>query len=889
VWKKTSYGEQEVTVGDYGYLRRLAAERGQNSKLVAAEKDFQDAVVVFHYVESQLREQVASLTQALAERNGQIASLTQALAERNGQIASLTQALAEREGQVASLTQALAEREGVIQRQSDDLRAKGEAVVNLQAAVGSKDEAVANLQAAVGSKNEAVANLQAILATKDASILEQQRELQSFRTSKLQRLRSTILYDQLSARKLIKIVYLVTALATPERVRRSLRPMVHRLKRLFDPATQRGPKIERPRQKKWPETRPLISVVIPSFNYGRYVEEAVDSVLSQTFQDFEIIVIEGGSTDDTPHILRSFQKPKTKVYLREERHLLGDNRNFGISRSRGKYICCLDADDKLRPTYLEKALFLLETCHYDIASTSVQCFGGSNLLWQVAVKPSLEEITRGNQFSVVAVFRKDLWKKAGGYHDWGLGKDYVVEDWDLWVRMMALGARAINIPEALMLYRVHDASLSKQAHVRPWEEHGKEILKFNKKHLKPKNYLLSAKKNAAILQVSDPYLNLVASYRKETRKPSILLALPFVTTGGADTVFLGLAQHLTASGFNLAVMTTIPIEASFGDNTAKYEAITKQIYHLHQFLTGESGWKDFVFYLIETRNIDILLLAGSAYVYALLPEIKQRFPRLKIVDHLFNEYGHIENNRKYASLIDAHIVVNEVIKRVLINLYGEAEGKIRVIPPGVDVENRFNPLSFNEGGSELSALLPQNKFLVSFIGRFSEEKCPEQFVEMASFLREENNLHFLMLGNGPEYPRVKEKIQALSLEDRIYAPGNVTDVRPCLRISGVVVIPSAIEGLPVTLMESMAFGVPVIASAVGGVPSVIRDEFNGFVCQPSDIQGFVRNIRRLARDDGLCKAMKANAREYALRHFNVDKTNREYSNVFLELLRACQS
>jgi glycosyltransferase involved in cell wall biosynthesis len=774
--------------------------------------------------------------------------------------------------QIVNADEEFESRNRAIQRQSSELADR-----DAQIRVLHHKQAV--LEQELASRDETI-------RVRDETTRTQENELQIFRTSKLQRLRSTILYEKLSGRKLVKIIYLVTALATPERARLRLRPLVHRLKRMFESATQPGPKIERRRQEKWPEDRPLISVVIPSFNYGRYLEETVDSVLSQTFQDFEIIVTDGGSTDEhTLGVLRSFQKPKTNVYFNGGRHLLGDNRNLGISRARGKYICCLDSDDKLKPTYLEKALFLLETYHYDIVSTSVQCFGDSNLFWQVAARPSLEEITKGNQFSVVAVYVKQMWEKAQGYHDWGLGRDLVAEDWDLWVRMMALGARAINIREALMLYRVHDASLSKQSHVRPWAEQIKEILKFNEKHLKRKNYLLAARRNAAIIQVQDPYLNLVTSYRKEPKKPAVLLALPYTTTGGADTVFLGMAEHLTANGFDLSVVTTMPTETSFGDNTAKYEAITNEVYHLPEFLKEERKWKDFLFYLIEARNMDILLLAGSAYVYGLLPEIRQKFPHLKVVDQLFNEFGHIENNRKYSHYIDVHLVANETIKRMLIDHFREAEDRIRVIVHGIDVENCFNPNNIEVGVVE-PGVIPQDKFVVSFLGRFSEEKCPEKFLQMVNLLKEDDNLHFLMVGNGPEFPRIKEQIRELQLDSKIYAPGFVADLRPFLKMSGVVVIPSNIEGIPILLMESLSLGVPVVASSVGGIPSIIRDEFNGFVCQPSDIQGFVRNIRRIARDDGLRKAMKANAREYALRHLGVDKANREYSNLFLELVGA---
>ena len=274
-----------------------------------------------------------------------------------------------------------------------------------------------------------------------------------------------------------------------------------------------------------------------------------------------------------------------------------------------------------------------------------------------------------------------MWEKAQGYRDRGLGKDLVAEDWDLWLRMMALGARVINMPEALMLYRVHDASMSKQAEVRSWEEQGKEILKFNKEHLKRKNYLLSAKRNAAIVQVEEPYLNLVTSYQKGAKKPAILFALPYVITGGADTVFLDVAEHLTANGFDLSVVTTQPVDVPFGDNTAKYEALTNgQVYHLYQFLAEENKWKDFLFYLIETRNIGILLLAGSAYVYGLLPEIKQRFPQLKVVDQLFNGFGAHREQQEILGLISISILwPTKSSKEALVKGHGEKGDKVRVV------------------------------------------------------------------------------------------------------------------------------------------------------------------------------------------------------------------
>jgi glycosyltransferase involved in cell wall biosynthesis len=723
-----------------------------------------------------------------------------------------------------------------------------------------------------------------VIEAKDREIALKEQEIVNIKSTKLQRLKHTVVFDNFSLRKLTKIIYLLIALATPQRIRQRLRPQVQKAKEFFNDLTD--PKTKSIKQKLWGKRKPLVSVVIPCFNYGKYVEEAIDSVLAQTFQRFEIIVVDGGSTDDaTISLLQSLQKPKTKIYFRKGRHLVGDNRNFGIRKAQGKYISCLDADDKLKPTYLEKALFLLEMYHYDIVSTSLQMFGNKEEVFYVPVKPRLDQIVKWNQITTVALFSKKLLKKAKGFKDVGIRSEHVHEDWDLWVRMMGLGARTINISEPLMLYRVGHTSLSTHSDIRPVDEHQKAIVAFNKKHLTPKSFRLAEKRNAIQFEVEDGYINLSRAYQNDSSKTRILFALPFVITGGADTVLLQLARHLTENDFDLFVVTTIKADNSFGDNTRRYESVSKGVYHLYDFLDDETKWKDFIFYLIESRKIDILFIVGSVYVYDILPEIKQRFPHVKIVDQLFNEFGHIENNRKQAQYIDANIVANETIKDVLVNQYGEEEKKVKVIIHGVDVDNEFNPVNIDSSELLASGVIPENKFIISFIGRFSEEKCPEMFVDIARALSSHENVYFLMIGNGPVYPRVKQCILEAGLGGRICAPGFVEDIKPFLKISDILAIPSKIEGIPIILMESLALGVPVIASSVGGIPSLIKDSFNGFVCNHSSTDEFVQRIRRLMSDRSLQTRLKVNAREYAQKNLSVEKMNNEYQRTFLNVLR----
>ena len=148
--------------------------------------------------------------------------------------------------------------------------------------------------------------------------------------------------------------------------------------------------------------------------------------------------VEGGSTDnETFEIVRNLCRPRTEILLQNASQLVGANRNFGIKAARGRYVCCLDADDTIAPTYLEKAVYLLETGGYDVVSTGIQFIGTRDDKIDVLKFPTLRDMTEGNHIITCAVFRRELWTLVNGYFDTGKGKDHVAEDWDFWLRIAA--------------------------------------------------------------------------------------------------------------------------------------------------------------------------------------------------------------------------------------------------------------------------------------------------------------------------------------------------------------------------------------------------------------------------------------------------------------------
>jgi len=371
----------------------------------------------------------------------------------------------------------------------------------------------------------------------------------------------------------------------------------------------------------------------------------------------------------------------------------------------------------------------------------------------------------------------------------------------------------------------------------------------------------------------------------------VLFALPFTIPGGANRLFVTLADALTADEFDITVMTTIPLSPeqieNLGDSTDDFLHFTDRVYHLPRIL-DEAQWADFVFTTIAARDIRIVYLAGSAFMYALLPELKRRFPQVMVADQLFNDFAHMPNNRTYANFIDLHITDNITVATSWLTKYGEYPERVRIIPTGIDLKH-FAPLASDQSRVPLTdypALI--GKCIVGFFGRFAEEKRPEMIVEIADRLRDHEDFAFVMCGSGPLFASVCQMVEDRSLQDRIHLLGFVPDAE-AYRLLGhchAVVLPSSIEGRPYIVMESLAMGVPVVASHVGGLPDLIIPGENGALCPVDDPSAFAAALERMCADPARHAEMRHNAREFALAHFDIAAMRDAYVAVFRDLTAA---
>lgn len=205
---------------------------------------------------------------------------------------------------------------------------------------------------------------------------------------------------------------------------------------------------------------PIISIIIPCYNHGHYLREALESIPSQNNYPIEIIILNDGSTDiSTLRILSEIQTEGYTV-INQENQGLGRTRNNGIRMAKGKYILPLDADNKFLPTYINQGIEFLEK-HPEISVfySDFEYFGDKNGLISVP-DFNLQQLITGNYIDACAIYQKTVWELVCGYDE---NMPYMgVEDWEFWLNLSFHGCKFYHFAEPGFYYRVINNSMIKK-------------------------------------------------------------------------------------------------------------------------------------------------------------------------------------------------------------------------------------------------------------------------------------------------------------------------------------------------------------------------------------------------------------------------------------------
>ncbi len=693
---------------------------------------------------------------------------------------------------------------------------------------------------------------------------------------------------QFPRKAVIKTKHLFSGVA-PDAVKPAIRSVVLRparkVLRAYDKSRSKNSNmhqngVEYIPNNNWNKKTPLVSIVVPYFNRADTIDETIQSVFAQTFSDHELILVDDGSTDQES--VKKLEQLRidypTIIILEQKNQGVAAARNNGISKARGKYIVCLDSDDIIDPTYVEKCLIVLEL-NQDIGLTTTyrKDFGVITDEFRGAPYEPIE-LFKNNMVTTAAMFRKKAWEVSGGYKS-----DIGYEDWEFWLTLAEHGFWGKLLPEFLFSYRVAMSSRfmeDKEAH---WNNI-KIIQNMHKQYAKKIKQIASQRRVSKLITTKETLFqnlsNKVDYHKQDNKKPRVLVTIPWMTFGGAETLIYNYCQEIK-SGFNITFMTGLESKHEW---EYKFKEITPNVYHLANLFEDKQYYLEFILNYIKTRDIQILHIIHNGFTFEMLSEIKKHFPDLKVIVTMFNDrVDYFLDSTNYSDYINVYTSDNSRVTKHYQEILGNSVST-RVIPNGIDCYSTFRADLFDRTKERDTLGLSENDIAVFFVGRLSEEKNPDVFVEVAkkiNLMIGKKPIKFYMIGDGDMRNQIEEMISKSKAKNvRYLGYFNNLEVARLMSAADIFMLPSSIEGFPLSILEAMAMRLAVVASDVGAVAEVLNDGVDGFVVKPGNIEEITKTIIKLESDRDLLRKVKVGARNKVEDNYSNTILGRNYTDLY---------
>lgn len=582
---------------------------------------------------------------------------------------------------------------------------------------------------------------------------------------------------------------------------------------------------------------PRVSVFMPVYNSEKYLAETLDSLLSQTFREFEIILADDGSMDKTLEIAKSYQAHDSRVKVLSLPHA-GEvaTRNEAIKHAtpNSKYLMNHDSDDISLSTKLERLVEYLDK-HSDIAI--VGCFaeyfdddgthkGRPSIEWMPdRIRETFGEVN--SMINSAALIRRAVFDKVGGYRE-----EYrSVDDYDFFARALLAGFQLANIPEVLHKIRLHPDSIGS---TRP------QLQESLAKKIRS-NYIQHSQKNTENFTVK-------STQRECPLSLSILHTVEFYHphVGGAETVVQQISERLAKRGHHVEVATTKLPNRNFqelngvviqefdiagnlasgirGNDIQRYqEFLLDHTADVMMNYAAQQWATDIAFTSLEAthgRRVNIIAPCG----YSALADVRTiRWPQ-------FTEYFNKIIPRALP-LYDAAIYHSSMYKDYEFAMLHGFQNSV-VIPNGVDEEEFTKRPSIN--------FREKYNITTSYIGlcvaNFYKGKGHDRVIEA---VRQMNRPDFTMIfigKDGDELQALKKQSAGLNIKFLVNIPRE--DTVAAYHAADIFLFGSQIEASPLVIIEAKASKTPFVSTDCGNV----REWKGGIVCNPEEMAG---NANRL--------------------------------------------
>lgn len=644
---------------------------------------------------------------------------------------------------------------------------------------------------------------------------------------------------------------------------------------------------------------PVISVIMGIYNCGDTLSEAIECIVNQTFSDWELIMCDDGSNDDTYEIAISYKEkyPEKIIVLQNGKNRgLNYTLNKCLKQARGKYIARMDGDDRCDKERFAIEINVLEKePEISIVSTDMEFFDESGVWGKISHPeyPVPEDFVKESPFChAPCMVKREAYMKVKGYSV--SDKLLRVEDYHLWIKMYKCGYRGKNIHKCLYQMRDDRNAYSRRSFKNRLNEYYVKRLAIRTFRLKKWNYLLALRPIIVGLLPNCVYdkLHKGRLAKKESwksldmQKKKILFLIHDLGQGGAEKVLVNLVNNINRNEFDISVTVLFGggINEQFLKPDIKFKAVwPKMIPGNSKLMKLVSPKQLHKIVVKENYDIEVSYLEGpSARVISgcqnkntkLISWIHGEQKSLKKVSESFRSK---KEAKKCYEKFDQTICVSETVKKDFCKLLNYQR-------PCCVLYNTVESNKIIEKSKEPVPELESDKFFkLIAVGSLKTIKGYNRLLHIIFRLKQENKkIRLYVLGIGPQEKELKEYVEKKGLKENIIFLGYQTNPYKYVAKSELFVCSSFAEGFSTAATEALIVGTPVCTVNVSGMKEMLgEDNEYGIVTENSE-EALYEGIKNIVDDPKKLKHYKRMA-QIRGKIFNTQITTEKVEKLFSEL------